>query len=204
VSARRAGVLALSLSLMLGACGGGADAGDVTGTLPAPASVRITAPATQLYVGQTVQLNAQALNAEGGDLAAGDAKWSSSNRAVAQVGETGLLMALTPGAATLTATIAGKSGTVLFSVEDLPSLDVTVQVTTQFLPATITVRRGGTVRFVFSGSQQNITFGTAFAGAPTNIVNTTTGTVARAFFTLGDFRYESTLNPGVVGVVQVR
>jgi len=196
--------LALGLSLMLGACGGGGDAGDVTGTLPVPASVRIMAPATQLYVGQTVQLDAQALNADGGDLAAGDAKWSSSNVAVAQVGETGLLMALSPGAATLTATIAGKSGTLALSVEELPSLDVTVQVTTQFLPATIKVRRGGVVRFVFSGSQQNITFSTAFAGAPTNIVNTTTGTVARSFFTLGDFRYESTLNPGVAGVVQVR
>ena len=194
----------LGLSLMLTACGGGAGGDDVTGSLPVPASVKITSPATELYVGQSVQLNAQALDATGGDLAAGDTKWASSNAAVAQVSETGLLAALTTGTATLTATIARKSSTLSVTVEELPPLEVTVQVTTQFLPAAITVRRYGVVRFVFAGTQQNITFSTAFAGAPTNIANTSTGTVIRQFGTLGEFRYESSLNPGVAGVVRVR
>ena len=198
----RAAVFGLSLTLT--ACGGGAGGDDVTGSLPVPASVRITSPATELYVGQSVQLNAQALDATGGDLAAGDTKWSSSNAAIAQVSETGLLAALTTGTATLTATIARKSSTLSVTVEELPPIDVTVQVTTQFLPATITVRRYGVVRFAFAGTQQNITFSTAFAGAPTNIPNTSTGTVARQFGTLGEFRYESSLNPGVAGVVRVR
>lgn len=198
----RAAVLGLSLSLT--GCGGG-EAGDaVTGSMPVPASVRITSPVTELYVGQSVQLDAQALDATGADLAAGDTKWTSSNATVAQVSETGLLAALTTGTATLTATIARKSSTLSVTVAELPPTDVTVQVTTQFLPATITVRRYGTVRFAFAGTQQNITFSTAFAGAPTSIPNTSTGTIARQFLTLGEFRYESSLNPGVAGVVRVR
>jgi plastocyanin len=90
------------------------------------------------------------------------------------------------------------------SVEELPGYEVTVQVTSAFAPAIVSVRQGGTVRFVFSGVQQNITFSTAFPGAPTNIPNTATGTVNRQFGTVGDFRYESTVSAGLAGVVRVR
>lgn len=186
---------------LLAGCGG--DAGNPTG-LPTPAQVRIIAPATELFVGQSVQLTATALDGSGDDVAAGEPTWSSSNRAVAQISETGLLNAMSPGSATLRATIAGKSATVGVTVEPLPGYDVTVQVTSQFTPALITIRKYGTVRFVFNGIQQNVTFSTAFPGAPTDIPNTTTGTVTRRFDTVGDFRFESTVSPGLAGFVRVR
>jgi len=196
--------MALGAALLLAGCGGGGgDAGDPTG-VPIPAQVRIIVPATELYVGQTIQLTATAQDANGADMAAGESSWSTSNAAVAQVSETGLLNAMSPGAATLRATIAGKSATVGVSVEELPGFDVTVQVTAQFTPATITIRQYGTVRFAFNGVQQNVTFSTAFPGAPINIPNTTTGTVARRFDTIGDFRFESSVSPGVAGFVRVR
>jgi uncharacterized protein YjdB len=195
-------VIAMVASLAVAACSGGG--GDGPTGLPTPASVRITAPANELFVGQSVQLNAQALDETGGDLAAGDATWSSSNESVARVSETGLLQAMAVGAATLQATIGGKSATISVTVEELPTFDVTVQVTTAFAPATISVRQFGTVRFVFNGVQQNVTFSTAFPGAPTNIPNTSTGTVSRQFGTVGDFRYESSVSPGVAGFVRVR
>ena len=130
-------VAALGMLWLLAGCGG--DAGNPTG-LPTPAQVRIIAPATELFVGQAVQLTATALDGSGADVAAGEPTWSSSNSAVAQISETGLLNAMSPGSATLRATIAGKSATVGVTVEPLPGYDVTVQVTSQFTPALITIR----------------------------------------------------------------
>ncbi|MES3033955.1 MAG: Ig-like domain-containing protein [Gemmatimonadota bacterium] len=192
---------ALGAMLLLTGCG--ADAADPTG-LPTPAQVRIIAPATELFVGQAIQLTATALDGSGADVAAGEPTWTSTNAAVAQVSETGLLNAMAPGNATLRATIAGKSATVGVTVEPLPGYAVTVQVTSQFTPATITIRQYGTVTFAFNGIQQNVTFSTAFPGAPADIPNTTTGTVARRFDTVGDFRFESTVSPGLAGFVRVR
>ncbi len=204
MSARRGmSALALGAMLLVAGCGGDAGDGGPTG-LPKPADVRISAPATELFVGQSVQLTATALDAAGADLAAGEASWSTTNAAVATVSETGLLIAMAPGSATMKATIAGKTASMGVTVEELPGYDVTVQVTSTFAPATIAVRQYGTVRFVFSGVQQNITFSTAFPGAPANVPNTTTGTVNRQFGTVGDFRYESSVSAGLAGIVRVR
>lgn len=193
------------LGAMLALAGCGADDGDgPTGGLPRPASVRISAPATELFVGQSIQLTATALDESGADLAAGDATWESTSPGVAQISETGLLVALATGSATLRATIAGKTSSMAVTVEELPGYDVTVQVTSAFAPAVVSVRQGGRVTFVFSGVQQNITFSTAFPGAPANIPNTTTGSVNRTFGTVGDFRYESTVSAGLAGVIRVR
>lgn len=203
IARRGVAAAALGLSLLLAGCGAGATDGGPTG-LPTPASVRISAPATELFVGQSIQMTATALDGDGADLAAGEATWTSTNSAVAQISESGLMMAMAPGSASLRATIAGKSASMNVTVEELPGYDVTVQVTSAFAPATVSVRQGGTVRFVFSGVQQNITFSTAFPGAPANIPNTATGTVNRQFGTVGDFRYESTVSAGLAGVVRVR
>lgn len=203
IAARGVRLMALAAMLAVSGCGGDADGGGVAG-LPRPADVRITAPATELFVGQSVQMTATALDAAGNDLAAGDVTWTSNNASVAQISETGLLIAMVPGSAVLRATIAGKSSTMGVTVEELPGYQVTVQVTSTFAPATVSVRQGGTVRFAFSGVNQNITFSTAFPGAPTNIPNTATGNVDRRFDTVGDFRYESTVSAGLAGIVRVR
>lgn len=196
----RAGVLALILSGA--ACSGGSD--DGPSGLPKPAQVSIATKIDELFVGQSLQLSATALDASGAEMAAGDATWSSTNASIAQVTETGMLMALAPGPVTLRASIAGVSATVNVTVEALPPYDVTIQVTNTFAPASFAVRRFGNVRFVFSGTQQNITFSRAFAGAPTDVPSTSTGTVSRQFNTVGDFRFESTLTPGLAGFVRVR
>ncbi len=193
----------LGAMLLVVGCGDASGDGGPTGVAK-PADVRILAPSTELFVGQSIQLTATALDGAGAEVAAGEPSWSSSNSAVAQISETGLLMAMTPGSATLRATIAGKSSSMGVTVEELPGYDVTVQVTSTFAPATVSVRQYGNVRFVFSGINQNITFSTAFPGAPTNIPNTTTGTVTRQFGTVGDFRYESTVSAGLAGIVRVR
>jgi plastocyanin len=202
IAPRAVRTLALGASLLLAACG--RDASDPTGGLPVPAQVRITTPSTELFVGQSIQLTATALDESGSDMAAGEPRWVSTNPSVVVISETGLLDARSPGSATLRVTMAGRSATVGVTVTELPGYDVTVQVTAQFLPATIYIRQGGTVRFAFNGIQQNVTFGRAFPGAPADIPNSTTGTVVRQFNTVGDFRYESSVSAGLAGVVRVR
>lgn len=200
---RRGRLLAGVLALGLAACGGGGSDDGPTG-LPRPDKVEITTTLTELFVGQSLQLRATALDQAGVEMAAGDPSWTSTNAAVAEVSETGLLMGMSPGTATLRVTVAGVSATMPVTVEALPPYDVTVQVSSTFAPSTFSVRRFGTVRFVFSGVQQNVTFSRAFVGAPTDIPNTSTGTVARTFNTVGDFRFESTVTAGVAGFVRVR
>ena len=196
-------IAALGALLLINGCGAAGDSGGPTG-LPKPASVRILVPASELYVGQSIQLTATALDDAGAEIGAGDASWSSSNSAVAQISETGLVQAMSTGSATLKATIAGKSGSMNITVETLPGYEVTVQVTSSFAPATLSIRQGGTVHFVFSGVNQDVTFSTAFPGAPSNIPATATGTVNRQFNTVGDFRFESSVSPGLAGLVKVR
>ncbi len=203
MAARGLRLAALAAALAVSGCGS-EDGGEGVAGLPRPADVRITAPATELFVGQSVQLQATALDAGGNDLAAGETTWTSNNPTVATVSETGLLIAMVPGSAVMRATIAGKSATMGVTVEELPGYNVTVQVTSTFAPATVSVRQGGTVRFAFSGVNQNVTFSTAFPGAPSNIPNTATGNVDRRFDTVGDFRYESTVSAGLAGIVRVR
>jgi Bacterial Ig-like domain (group 2) len=203
IAARGLRVVAASALLLLSGCGAVDDGGRVAG-IPKPASVKILVPSTELFVGQSVQLTATAQDDAGADLAAGDPTWTSSNASVAQVSETGLLQAMSAGSATIKANIAGKSATMGVTVDALPGYDVTVQVTSTFAPATIIIRQYGTVHFVFNGINQDVTFSTAFPGAPANIPATTSGTVNRQFSTVGDFRFESSVSAGLAGLVKVR
>ncbi len=194
---------AVGALLLLSGCGATGDSGGVTG-LPKPASVKILVPSSELFVGQSIQLTATALDDAGAEIAAGDASWSSSNTSVAMISETGLVQAMAVGSASLKATIAGKSATMGVTVDPLPGYEVTVQVTSTFTPASIIIRQYGTVHFVFNGVNQDVTFSTAFPGAPANIPGTTVGTVDRRFGTVGDFRFESSVSAGLVGIVKVR
>lgn len=199
---RFAFAIALGASLLLAGCGSGSESG--LAGVPRPDKVEITTALTELFVGQSLQLRASALDASGTEIAVGDPVWVSTNPGVVQVSEGGLLMAMTPGTAVLSVTLAGVVATTSVTVEPLPPYDVTIQVGSTFAPASFTVRRLGTVRFVFAGVQQNVTFSRAFVGAPTDIPNTSTGTVTRQFNTVGDFRFESTVTAGLAGFVRVR
>src|SRR5207253_11222040 len=66
--------------------------------------------------------------------------WSSSNTAVATVSNSGLVSAVTPGSATITAASEGKSGTSSVTVTNVPV--ATVEVT----PPSASVQAGQTVQ----------------------------------------------------------
>ena len=83
---------------LVAACGGGG------GSSAPPATVTVTPPMASVMAGQQIQLAATTS-------ATGPVTWSSSNAAVATVNATGLVMALSLGQVTITATSGGGSGT---------------------------------------------------------------------------------------------
>ena len=104
--ASMAAVLAAVALAVLAACG---DSGTGPDTEVAAVSV---APATRtLVVGDFLELEATVKNRGGDPLEGHEVEWSSDDATVADVSATGRVEALKAGAATITATSEGKSGT---------------------------------------------------------------------------------------------
>lgn len=70
-----------------------------------------------------------------------------------------------------------------------------------FNPASLTVARGTTVTFTFQ-AQHNVTFDNT-SGAPSNIGNTSSGSIQRVFANAGTFGFNCTLHAGMRGQVVV-
>ena len=135
--------------------GGGVVTGKFVGTVPIAASiegksatadvvvipmpvalVRISPASRDLTVGQTAQLTAEVLDARGVVLPGRTVTWSSSAPNVVTVTSSGLVTALSPGNATITASSEGRSGTSSVRVELAPVARVEVT------PADISIRVG--------------------------------------------------------------
>ena len=100
---------------------------DVTVNPKAVVSVRITpAGDVGLLVGGTRQMTAQPLDADGGALTERAVTWASSATAVATVSAAGLITAVAPGGAVVSATSEGKSAVVAVTVSSVPVASVSV------------------------------------------------------------------------------
>ncbi len=112
-------------ALLALACGGGAGDKQPVGPPPAASVARIDlAPGNvTLPTGTTIQFHAAARDAAGGLLAAVGVSWSTSAAAVASVSSAGLVSALAPGIATITAAAGGKSAGATITVQALYDLD---------------------------------------------------------------------------------
>lgn len=95
---------------------GVSDAASVTVQPIAVASVAVTPSTSSLRLGEQSQLTVRLADASGGTLTGRVITWSSSNSSVATVSSTGLVTAAGLGAATITATSEGRSGTARVSV----------------------------------------------------------------------------------------
>src|SRR6184192_478090 len=104
------------------------------------ASVTVSPSTASVPVGQTVQLTATSKDASGNPLSGRPVSWGSSNTAVATVSAGGLVTGVTAGAATITATSEGQSGTATVTVSTVPVASVTVS------PSTASVQVGQTVQ----------------------------------------------------------
>ena len=88
----------------------------VTVTAVPVASIRIQPTSLNLSPGQTAQLQAQPLDADGNPLVARVILWFTNNASVATVSADGLVTAHSLGTATITATSEGKSATTSLTV----------------------------------------------------------------------------------------
>jgi Tol biopolymer transport system component len=105
--------LAGVLALVAAAC---ADATGPGGSTPTVAAVRVAPEAPTLYLGEQVTLQATGLDGAGRPVPGTVPTWSTSNAAVATVGETGVVTPVAPGTATVTARMQGKFGRVTVTV----------------------------------------------------------------------------------------
>ena len=98
----------------------------VTVTLP-PANAVVVSPGTvALLVTQRQQLTGTVTDAGGNTIPGQTITWESSNSLVATVGSTGLVIAVAPGTATITATSGSVHGTAQVTVSLVPARRVTV------------------------------------------------------------------------------
>jgi uncharacterized protein YjdB len=98
----------------------------ITVTARVVASVVVTPPTISMRVGVSTPLQAQTLDAEGVPLTNRVVAWTTSDAAVAIVNAQGSVTAVSPGAATISATSEGKTGQAAVTVTVAPVQTVTV------------------------------------------------------------------------------
>ena len=115
--------------------------------LPVPVvAVRVSPSSRDLTVGQTTQLKAEPLDAQGNVLSGRSVAWSSGRPNVATVSATGAVTALSPGNAIITATVDGKSGVGAITVAAAPVASVAMSPTSATLTVGETVQLGAQPR----------------------------------------------------------
>ena len=199
----RAGHVVLPALLALVSSCGGSDTASPT-PVEAIASIVVTAPASSLQVGQSVQFSAEARSSTGAKISTGQPTWAISPASVATISSTGLVTPLTSGNVTVSATIQSVTGTLALPVTN-PGIPAQVTVSmpgNSFSPFNVSVRQNGTVRFEFPSNPHNVIFKNN-PGVPADIPVTASATVSRVFGTTGVFPYDCTIHPGMSGQVTV-
>jgi plastocyanin len=202
----RAALPALVLALVVAACGGDGS-GVPTVSRPLVASVRVSDPPATVKVGQSLQLTATALDASGASVVnPGPFQWSSGAPQVAMVDATGKVSTLIAGTTSISAKVAGVTGTTSLSVVPAGQQQDTVStLPLSFVPNQLTVPIGSTVVFAFGGGiSHNVIFKPGVAGAPTDIQETKDKNVARTFDVRGAFKYDCLIHPGMSGEIDVQ
>ena len=121
----------------------------ITVVPPPVATVTVTLAASTVQAGQTTQATADTRDGAGNVLSGRTVAWSSSDPTIASVSGTGVVTGLTVGAATITATSEGKSGSAQLTVSagnpaDAPQLaSITPSTIVEGQPATITGTKFG-------------------------------------------------------------
>jgi hypothetical protein len=137
--------------------------------VPGPAATIALTPAPgRLYAGQSVALAATVTSAAG-DLRHDPVSWTSDQPGVVRVSSTGILTAVRPGRATMTARAGQASATLQLAVAANPVSTVEVR------PASSTVRTGDVVQLTFEARDRA---GAAVAGVlPEWMVNPGSGRI---------------------------
>jgi uncharacterized protein YjdB len=122
VTGRRVGRVMVAASAL------GKDAFSIVTVNPTPvSSVRLSHANQPLRVGEVLQLSADALDAGGRVLTGRPITWSSSSVDVASVTGDGLVTAVAPGGAVITASVEGKSAAASVTVSLVPVTSVAIE-----------------------------------------------------------------------------
>jgi hypothetical protein len=130
-SVTRTLLLALLAAVSTACSGGGSSSGpppDPPTQPPAPtvSTVSVTADSSSVVVGTTLQMTAQARTAAGTVMTGQTFSWSSSAPAVATVSAGGVLTAVAPGTAAISATVGTVTGTMNVTVRAVPVAAVAI------------------------------------------------------------------------------
>ena len=207
-------ISSLALAVVLSACGGGGDGGG--GTQPPPPAVfttlTVTPASPDLVKGDTLQLSATPRDQNGAAMAGLPlATFAVTAGTSVSVSGSGRVIALNPGGSTVTATLTSGATTKQATSTPVVAALATTEIVsasgagTSFSPDTAKIAVNGSVTWTFTSggnSPHNVTFATAHPQG--HIGNTTSGSVARDFATVGRFPYQCTLHAGMSGVVIVR
>lgn len=96
----------------------------------APAQVQITPERAEIEVTETAQLEVRALDGAGRELDGVPVRWIASTPELATVDATGMVTALNPGMAKITAVVAGRPTAVSVVIRALPPADLEIDLPT--------------------------------------------------------------------------
>lgn len=121
VTARRVGTVQVAASIE-----GKSGLAEITVNPTPVATVRLSPTSLDLFVGSSAQILAEPLDPLGGPLSDRPVSWASNNASVATVSATGLVTALAPGGAIVTASSEGKTALASVTVAVVPVTSVVV------------------------------------------------------------------------------
>lgn len=211
---QNAGLFMVALAVALSGCGGGNGGNGGTPPPPPPArvftSLTVSPPNPPMVETDTLQLGATPHDQNGAAITGlPGATFALTAGTSVSVTTSGRLIALDPGASTVTATLtSGGTTRTATSMPNVSALGTTATVTASgtgqtFDPSNVKIAVNGTVTWSFPGPEtHNVTFATPPAGG--NIGNKNSGSDNRTFSTAGRFTYQCTLHSGMSGEVNVR
>ena len=128
VTARKVGTVQVAAS-----SGGRSGIAQVTVTTTPVASISVMPTNKSLFVEQSFQFTAETRDGGGNVLTGRHITWSSNNEGVATVSASGLVTALAPGGAIITATSEGRSAPASITVTAIPVASVALKPSSQVL-----------------------------------------------------------------------
>jgi uncharacterized protein YjdB len=103
-----------------------------------PDKVTVTPTSANLYPGDELQLQGNVVDSGNRVISGATIQWSSSNTGIARVSNAGLVTAVAPGSATITASSGGRSATAAMTVRTSPVTSITLS------PGSLSLEEGRT------------------------------------------------------------